>query len=134
MRLPELQRREMGENMIPLINVVFLLLIFFMLAGTLAAPEPLQIRPPAAISDAALESREWMLLLSADGELALDGVVLPAEALAATVSKLLQEHPDARLKLKADADLTVTKLIQVMDALRAAGAERVILLTQKASS
>jgi biopolymer transport protein ExbD len=132
-RLPDPPRRETGENMIPLINVVFLLLIFFMLAGVLAAPEPFRIQPPASQSDARLENRDWTLLVTADGQLALDGEVLPQSALEPAVARLLEEHPDARIKLKADGDITARALIEVMDALRRAGAERVTLLTRRSA-
>lgn len=134
MRLPEPARREVGENMIPLINVVFLLLIFFMLAGALAAPEPFAVQPPAASSDAALEDRDWTLLLAADGALAFEGELLPLEDLGAAVAGVLEQHPEARLKLKADADVAAAELVEVMDVLREAGAERVTLLTQKAGN
>lgn len=134
MRLPETKQREQGENMIPLINVVFLLLIFFMLAGALAMPEPFAVQPPAASSDVSLENRDWTLLLAASGELALDGGLLSLDELGAAVDRVLQEYPDAQLKLKADADVAAAALLEVMDVLRAAGAQRVTLLTQKASS
>lgn len=134
MRLPDPQRRAAGENMIPLINIVFLLLIFFMLAGTLSAPEPFRVEPPASRSDTALENREWTLLVGADGQLALDGELLGRERLGEAVANTLAANPEARLKLKADADITAVALVEVMDALRAAGAERVILLTQQAAN
>jgi biopolymer transport protein ExbD len=132
-RLPDTPRRVAGENVIPLINVVFLLLIFFMLAGALAAPEPFRVEPPASRSDAALENRDRTLLLSADGRLALDGAPLPRDALEPAVAGLLEQHPGARLKLKADADVTAATLIDVMDALRSAGAQRVTLVTRRTS-
>jgi biopolymer transport protein ExbD len=132
-RLPDTPRRVAGENMIPLINVVFLLLIFFMLAGALAAPEPFRVEPPVSRSDAALANGDRTLLLSADGQLALDGAPLPRGALEPTVAALLEQHPDARLKLKADADTTAETLIDVMDALGSAGAQRVTLVTRRTS-
>lgn len=134
MRLPESARREMGENMIPLINVVFLLLVFFMLAGALAVPEPFAVQPPTAASAAALENRDWTLLLAADGSLALDGELLALDELKEAVSGILQRQPGARLKLKADAAVAATRLIELLDALRTVGAEQVLLLTQKSSS
>src|SRR5690606_22728822 len=107
--------------------------IFFMLAGTLSAPEPFQVKPPASHSDTALENRDWTLLVAADGQLALDGEPLGRERLGEAVANVLATNPDARLKLKADADVTAIALVEVMDDLRAAGAERVILLTQQAA-
>lgn len=130
MQLPQPKRREMGENMIPLINVVFLLLIFFMLTGMLAAPEPFQVQPPNSRSDAETTEREGTLLLAADGRLALDGEELAREALPATLHQRLAAQPDLRLKLKADAEVTAPMLMDLLDELREVGVKRLTLLTR----
>lgn len=132
MRMPQPERREMGENVIPLINIVFLLLIFFMLTGTLAAPDPIEIDPPEARQDlrAAEEPEQGLLLLSAAGDVAFEGDATHMEALPEMIRARLEENENLRLTLKADAGVQASRLLDVMDVLRDAGAERILLLTQ----
>ncbi|MEX0732326.1 MAG: biopolymer transporter ExbD [Aquisalimonadaceae bacterium] len=134
MRMPEPERREQGEQIIPLINIVFLLLIFFMLAGTLSAPDPFDIDPPEARQGlSADEPQEGLLSISAAGGLAFEGDAIAMEVLADTVRTRLREDEMLRLTLKADAGVRATFLLDVMDALRNAGADSVLLLTSPES-
>lgn len=130
MRLPEGEHREQGENVIPLINIVFLLLIFFMLAGTLMPPDPFAVTPPEA--RAGLETQapdEGLLLLSSGGDVAFEGAPTSLEALPEKVESRLRDNPSLDLTVKADARVSTHHLLDVMDALRSAGAERLLLLT-----
>lgn len=62
-------RRTRGESIIPMINVVFLLLIFFLLTAQIAPSTPFPLSPPDSRSDIAAEARD-VLFISAEGELA----------------------------------------------------------------
>lgn len=64
-------RKPRAESIIPMINVVFLLLIFFLLTAQIAPPTPFEIEPPASQSDAPAQ-QEGVLYVSAEGELAFD--------------------------------------------------------------
>ncbi len=133
MRLPQPRRREVGEPVIPLINIVFLLLIFFMLAGTFTTPEPFAVDPPEARSGDAAEDDEGVVLLGADGALAFEGEELAdLDALERAVERRLDGEPGLQLRLKADGDAASHRLLDVMDRLRDAGAERLLLLTAEA--
>lgn len=133
MRLPQPSRREFGEPVIPLINIVFLLLIFFMLAGTLAMPEPFPVDPPEARSGEQADDAEGVILLGRDGALAFEGQELADDdSLVRVIESRLQAEPDVDLQLKADGNVASARLLDVMDRLREAGAERLLLLTTRA--
>ncbi len=133
MRFPQPARRQFGEPVIPLINIVFLLLIFFMLAGTFTAPEPFSVDPPEARSGTPADDDEGVVLLGPDGALAFEGEeVEDGEALERAVARRLEEEPELALRLKADGNVASHRLLDVMDRLRDAGAERVLLLTAEA--
>lgn len=131
MRLPEPKPRDHGENVIPLINIVFLLLIFFMLAGTLSPPDPFDIEPPQTREGRTMdEPGRGLLLLSSDGSLAFEGDTLSLEELPVRVGERIEEEDGfLEITLKADAGTSATQLLDVMDALRDAGAESLKLLT-----
>ncbi len=117
------------ERVLPLINVVFLLLIFFMLAGKLAATDPFQVEPPRSASEGPPSPHELRVLVGANGEFALDGEVMEAEQLRRMVAERLAVDAPPKLRLKADARAEATRVVEVMEWLREAGAERVQLLT-----
>jgi biopolymer transport protein ExbD len=66
MRFQPPRPKSDDERILPLINVVFLLLIFFMLAGKLASSDPFEIAPPRSDSAGGVESREILVLIGAD--------------------------------------------------------------------
>jgi biopolymer transport protein ExbD len=121
------QRHE--ENLIPMINVVFLLLIFFMLVGRLLPPEALPVEPPHSNSENLAEPEPLLLLAAADGRLALAGQTFPLEQLATQLTPYLTKQPPPLQTLKADATLPAQRLLDVLEALRAAGIDRLKLLS-----
>ncbi len=99
MRFPRPCRPARPANIVPMINIVFLLLIFFLLTATLAPPDPFEVTSPAATGEAAADAGTATLHVAADGRLAYrdlrDEDVFAALAASA---------PDA-LVLRADAGL-----------------------------
>ena len=128
-RLDRGRPRSDEQSVLPLINVVFLLLIFFMLTGQLAASDPFEITPPDSQSEGTSGAREMIILIGPDGRLALDGSVIEEAALRGTVAEILSEVPHARTQLKADGSAPATRVVAVMEILRDAGVERLQLLT-----
>ncbi len=129
MRFAPPRPKSDDERILPLINVVFLLLIFFMLAGRLAASDPFQIAPPESASEGASAARDLVVLVGADGRLALDGAVMDEAALRTALADRLSAGEDMKLHLKADGNAQATRVVAVMELLREAGVEKLKLLT-----
>lgn len=126
MRLSRPPRRDIGdENIVPLINIVFLLLVFFILTGTLEPAEPLSIEPPASIEAGPLDPEGTTILIDREGNLALGGDSLTLDA----IIQRIQPSTAADIRIKADAAATAGMLLEVTGALRAAGIERIIIVT-----
>ena len=123
--------RNDEERILPLINVVFLLLIFFMLAGRLSASDPFDVDPAQSRSEGPAESPEMLVLVGADGRLALDGDIMDEIALGTAVAKRLADGSTAapRIRLKADGGAQADRVVAVMELLREAGVEMLNLLT-----
>lgn len=117
------------ERILPLINVVFLLLIFFMLAGKLSASDPFKVAPPQSVSEASVDARDLVIALGPDGQLAFNGTLLDETSLKQAVADKLKVEPAPRFWLKADGQSNATRLITVMELLQASGVERLKLLT-----
>lgn len=132
------RKTDSEERILPLINVVFLLLIFFMLAGRLTDPAPFPVTPPASAAAGPLQAapgkpQRATLLLAADGRLALDGVPLAKAALRSAMAERLAGNPDIAVHLKADSAAEATAVVAVMELLRDAGVARLQLLAQSPS-
>ena len=117
------------ERVLPLINVVFLLLIFFMLAGRLTA-EQTNIEPPLSTSRDASSPQALTLSMDAQGRLFLNGSMVPQDNLQLALAR----HPDvgtvdSPLVLRASAAAEATKVVAVMSRLRDAGIDQLQLLT-----
>jgi len=126
----EQRRPDNSEaSILPLINVVFLLLIFFMIAGSLSVSEPFEISAPHSVSEGTLGQESLRLLLASDGQLALQGRVMPEAELLRQLVLALQAEPGRRVALKADAAIPGNRVVQFMEQLRQAGVEKLFLIT-----
>ena len=116
------------ERILPLINIVFLLLIVFMLAGQLAASDPFPVEPPLSLTEGRPQKREITILIGADGRLALDGTIVEAGALREAVQARVERGRVGEVRIKADGQADATQVVAVMELLRDAGVETLQLL------
>ncbi|WP_293574984.1 biopolymer transporter ExbD [Phaeobacter sp.] len=119
-------RRPRSESIVPMINVVFLLLIFFLMTSRLAEPEPFDVTPPEATHETE-PSAEPVLFISADNKIHFDG----AEGEAAIARLAAQTDPGATLQIRADAALEAKALATVLRDLAAAGLARAELVVRQ---
>ena len=122
------QNREL-VNITPLIDVVFILLVFFMLAGTVEPTEPFTVAPAATDSEIRGDVQDFVVLVDADGRVALDDRELVRDELAEAVREALYSEPGALIQLKPDAGADAVTVIKVMEEIRDAGAQYIVLLT-----
>jgi biopolymer transport protein ExbD len=117
-------------DMVPMINVAFLLLIFFLLVGRYGAAEPFRVQPPRAEAAVAPGEAQAVLLLAADGRLGFAGREVGLAELLPAVRAWQQAHPGQVLELKADATAEATELVRLLAQLRTAGLEEVRVLAR----
>jgi biopolymer transport protein ExbD len=128
---PRRERRP-SEHVVPLINVVFLLLVFFMLTGRLAAPPALDLELPVDTSPvpetqaSSTDETPPMLSIDADGVLALGARRVDPTELASALA-----DPPELLALRADARVPARLLVPVLEQLEAAGISRIDLITER---
>ena len=115
----------------PLIDIVFLLLVFFMLTSTFLVPEAIELELPESASASTVEVTPITVLLDGQGRLALDGEPVELENLRPALAALLKRHPDSPIPLKSDARTELQPLLQVMDEIRAAGGTSIALATTR---
>lgn len=131
---PPTEESRTELSVVPLVNVVFLLLVFFMLVGQIASPEPLDVQPPRSISGAEDAGQNVRILLTRDGQIAVERVVVPVSRLTERVTGILAEQPGAIFQVKADARVEAVRMIRTVESLRDAGVERLTLMTEQDTS
>lgn len=121
-------RRRQGESIVPLIDVAFFLLVFFLLVGRFDATAPFDLSPPLADTALDLPAGGAMLSLTAAGELGLQRqAVAPARALEAIRARLADD-PDYRIRLEADRDAPLRHLLPLVAALEEEGVRDLVLV------
>lgn len=122
----------MALNLTPLIDIVFLLLVFFMLTAHFIEDQAVSIDLPDAINSSASEDPGFVeITMTPDGELLMDGLIIPLESLEASLRGALHA-PDKRfVRLKGDRSAQFGLAVKVIDAARAAGAESLDILTER---
>ena len=125
--------RNSDLNLIPLINVVFLLLIFFLIAGQLANTQDQDIRLPSSVSDKPIEQQRITLSLDTRNQLSLNGEQLSFETLGVALQAALSEDTQPIL-LRVDRDVTAISLDRLLDTLRRQGIATVTLYSLNAET
>lgn len=117
------------ENVLPLINIVFLLLIFFLLAGTIAIPDLFVVQPPDSQSEHESTASDVTLLIAKDGKIAMQGKEVEFDQIHSIASTLIEENPHQPFKLKVDEFVESGTVIQALEVLRNAGVKKTLLVT-----
>ncbi len=117
-------------NLIPLINVIFILLIFFLLSGSIQKFEIIQVDLPFADSGKVLDEGHIVVVLGHYDEVLLNDDLIHLSELQPKVVELLKKNPRKIISLKADARLEAKRVIEVMNLIREAGGQNLSIVTQ----
>ena len=120
------------ERMLPLIDVVFLVLIFFMLAGTISASDPIRVEPPRSAGTGEPVTNDLVIVLAADGRLVLEGQIIESDRLGLRLAEHINEAQAPMVWLKADAAADSLDVLTLLETLRESGVSRLQLLTTPA--
>ncbi len=128
-RLTRPRPASVREPTIALINVVFLMLIFFMIAGTLAAPMDSNL---TLVQTDMLEGRAPpdTLVVHSDGRLSWRGKAV--DSASAFMTGKPENGQEQTLRIVPDRALPAEVLVRLSGELRAAGAARVMIVTERA--
>ena len=130
--LPRPQRHPRGANILPLINVVFLLLMFIVLAGVIRSPDPFALTPPVAGQgqDADPSDPQVTLYVSPAGDVRFRDASGEDAALA-EITRLVAAGGLTAVTLRADAGAPAKRIVKLVEALRATGIDRVELQAER---
>lgn len=122
MRLDQPQaRRRSAIALTPLIDVVFILLLFFMLASSLTRLHAVALQSQPTHGQHSDAPQKLLLRVQADGELELDGETLRVGELPAALASRLARQPDLSVIVKPADRVQLQALLDVFDELTQAG-------------
>ena len=124
----EAQAPRLDDKIIPMINVIFLLLIFFLIAGSLTELEREGVRPPRSETAPVSGGSDSEWLLRADGVILVDGQQYNLEQFRRWLQRPGSSIP-RRQQVRADANAEAHQLLPLMQLLRESGVEQLSLIT-----
>ena len=124
---------DAGLILTPLIDVVFLVVIFFMLNTSLAINPAIQVDLPGAYTSRAVLEDEIVVTLSGNGDIYIGKALVHLERFPADLKKEMVRLKNNRMILRADEKLPYRNLIEIMDLARLSGIEAISLVTTKKS-
>lgn len=113
--LPVFERQpDRQDRLIPLINIVFLLLAFMLIAGTMRAADTLAVEPPETTTAGAVDRQSLMLYLDSSGNLALGKDRVDVDEAISRVKTQLARDPDGELHIMADRSVTAARILPLL--------------------
>lgn len=125
-------RDEVSPDLTALIDVVFLLLLFFMLTTTFVHVQRLKLDLPEASQGQASEDKEpWVIEIDAQGDYALNGEEVAVGMLVERLRAIPGRTEDTQLLIRADGQASHQSVVLALDAARSAGLVHVGLATEQ---
>ena len=135
MRLVNIRRHKPEVQMAPLIDVIFLLLIFYAVTTQFVTDERLKLKlPEAKTAESAGVSREERppeVKIAADGTVWIDDRIVPDSELEKRMRELVERAPDNAVILKGDRAADYGVVVHVLDVARSVGANMIQMSADK---
>ena len=124
------ERRKPYINIINLVDVLFLLLIFFMISSTFRQHLGIDIALPQAATSSSHEQSQQEIVVSQSGDLYFGDQKVDEQGLHVAIAKLVQDNPKAALVLRADEGANFGRVIRAIDIAREVGGTKLIIPTK----
>ena len=116
-------------NLTPMLDVVFIMLIFFIVTATFIKQPGTDVTRPEAETDRQKPTVSVLVAINAAGEIWIDKKKVDAVAVSAMIERLHAENPKGGLVIQADREAKYEKVKAVLDATRSAGLTEVAIAT-----
>ena len=124
------KEEESEINMTPMLDVVFIMLIFFIVTANFIKEPGLEINRPDSETAETQENAAILIAVGATGEIWMDGRRIDVRQVKANVVKMLADNPQGSVVIQADEKAQADAIIQVMDQSREAGVYAISLASE----
>lgn len=125
------QQDEAELDLTPMLDVVFIMLIFFIVTTSFVKESGVSVNPPAASTAEKIDNANIFIAITDNGEVWLDRRQVDIRAVRSIVARLHANNPEGSVVIQADKNARTAELMQVMDQVRLAGIENVALASQQ---
>ena len=131
MRRRRSKRQDEEEvNLTPMLDVVFILLIFFIVTASFVKESGIDINRPAAATAVRKERGNILVAITPTGQIWIDRRQIDVRAVRANIERLHAENPQGAVVIQADRDSKNGLLVEVMDAAKLAGVENISIAAE----
>ncbi|MFO8056051.1 MAG: biopolymer transporter ExbD [bacterium] len=121
---------ESALNITPLVDIVFLLLIFFLLTAFFVEPQGLGVELPEAEGAPVAEQEELVVVIDKHENITIKEVPVALSDLEKEVSGFLENHPDSAVVIKSDRAVKLDAVVKAMDRCKKGGAKELVIATE----
>ena len=131
MRRRRSKRQDEEEvNLTPMLDVVFILLIFFIVTASFVKESGIDINRPAASTAVRKERGNILVAITPTGQIWIDRRQIDVRAVRANIERLHAENPQGAVVIQADRESKNGLLVEVMDAAKLAGVENISIAAE----
>ncbi|MDP7092919.1 MAG: biopolymer transporter ExbD [Gammaproteobacteria bacterium] len=125
------EEEETEINLTPMLDVVFIMLIFFIVTASFVKEAGIDVQRPEAPEVIAKPKANILLAISSQNRIWIDGKNIDQRAVKANFERLLAENPEGSLVMQVDKDAYSETVVLVADAARQAGITRISISADK---
>ncbi|HCE2461186.1 ExbD/TolR family protein [Vibrio parahaemolyticus] len=116
---------ETAIDMTPMLDIVFIMLIFFIVTTSFVKEAGLEVNRPKASSAQTVKKGNIMVAIGAAGDVWVDKRRIEVDAVRANIERLRAESPDGAVVIQADTEANAGVVVKVMDQIKMAGVESI---------
>jgi biopolymer transport protein ExbD len=117
-------------NMTPMLDVVFIMLIFFIVTTSFVKESGVSVNRPTAATASVVQKGNIIVAIKADGEIWIDKRAVDLRAVRANIQRLHVQNPQSAVVIASDRDAKTGLLVKVMDQIRQAGVQNVSIAAE----
>jgi biopolymer transport protein ExbD len=112
-------------DMTPMLDIVFIMLIFFIVTTVFVKPAGIDVNKPEGVTAVSYKNANIFIAITEDGDVWMDRREISPDAVRSNLEKLLLEQPSEAVFIQADLKAKHGLVVEVMDQVKAAGIDRV---------
>ena len=125
------ENNEAGVDLTPMLDVVFIMLIFFIVTTSFVKESGIDVNRPGAATAKKKEKASILVAINHNGDIWIDKRKIDIRSVRANIERLRAESPEGTVVVQADAGSKTGMLVKVMDQVRAAGVSGISIAASK---
>ncbi len=125
------EEEEAAIDMTPMLDIVFIMLIFFIVSTSFLKEAGIEVSKPKAQQSQKTDKANIFIAIRENGEIWMDKRVVDIERVSANIERMLAETPTEVVVIQADKEAKHGIVVKVMDQIKASGIDRISIAAEK---